>query len=167
MTIEEMYSLLDENNSEENQAKGLEYAKTIKDLEIFIQPSFGKQSKMIWKNCALVLSRKSDEELEPYLVELLVWLQDLNWPGALLIMNRLSKYEKNNAFQMALSYCMNCIEKTNDEIWKEYLAELINNTNSYEFDEKGNLTKLISNVDLTIYEYDGSLIKITSNEEQI
>lgn len=145
MTNEEMFELLDANNSEKSQKKGLDYARTIKNLEIFIQPFFGCRSKMIWDNCALILSEKSDEELEPYLVELLKWLQDLNWPGALTIMNRLRKYEKNNVFMMSLAYCMNCIEKTNDKIWEENLRDLVNNIFCYELDEKGYLIRAYNN----------------------
>ena len=141
MTNEEMFDLLDANNSEERQKKGLDYARTIKNLEIFIQPFFGCRSKMIWDNCALILSEKGDEELEPYLIELLKWLQDLNWPGALTIMNRLREYEKNNAFMMSLAYCMNCIEKTSDETWEENLRDLVNNIFCYELDEKGYLIR--------------------------
>ncbi len=144
MTIEEMYDLLDENNSEEKQKKGFEYARSIKDLEVFVQPCFGNRGKMIWKNCALILSEKSDEELEPYLIELMEWLQDLNWPGAIIMMNRLRKYEKNNIFMSSLSYCMNCIEKTNDEIWEENLKDMVNNIFHYELDEKGNLISPIT-----------------------
>lgn len=47
---------------------------------------------MAWKNCAIVLSEKSAEELAPYLDDLLRWLQDINWEGALTVLNRLKHY---------------------------------------------------------------------------
>ena len=42
-----------------------------------------------WECCAQVLCKKSDMVLEPYLSGPLEWLQDLNWPGALIILERL------------------------------------------------------------------------------
>jgi len=60
------------------------------------------------------------------------------------MMNRLRKYEKNNIFMSSLSYCMNCIEKTNDEIWEENLKDMVNNIFHYELDEKGNLISPIT-----------------------
>ena len=39
-----------------------------------------------------VYQKKSDEVLNPYLSQLLEWLEDLNWPGAWIILERLIKY---------------------------------------------------------------------------
>ena len=46
-----------------------------------------------WENCAKVICEKTDEELNKYTCEMLEWLQDINWPGAFLIMERLEKMD--------------------------------------------------------------------------
>lgn len=85
---EELFNLLDWNSSEEEQKKGIEIGLQRKNLEIFIQV-YGKN---VWENCAKILAQKNDEELIKYLPQLLEWLQDLNWPGALIILKRLQKF---------------------------------------------------------------------------
>ncbi|MBQ9119946.1 MAG: DivIVA domain-containing protein, partial [Lachnospiraceae bacterium] len=47
---------------------------------------------------ALILAEKSDEELSPHLIQLMEWLQDLNWPGAVCIQDRLKAFSKNRLF---------------------------------------------------------------------
>lgn len=40
-----------------------------------------------------MIIEKKDKELAPYMSLLLKWLQDLNWPGALLVLERLKHVE--------------------------------------------------------------------------
>ena len=47
------------------------------------------ESKSVWENCAKVLASKSDIVLEKYVFDMFKWLQDMNWPGAEIIYNRL------------------------------------------------------------------------------
>lgn len=79
--IEYLLNLLDWNNSRAEQDKGIKLAKEEKDIRPFLQPGSQEHNKNVWDNCAVILSERSDEELSPYLIELLEWLQDMNWPG--------------------------------------------------------------------------------------
>ena len=58
------------------------------------------------------LSSISDNELEPHIGDLFVWVQDINWPVALPICKRLSKYRKS------LSKPIVSVLNSNDAIWK-------------------------------------------------
>lgn len=72
--IDYIMSLLDWNNSEEEQEKGIELAKKVKCINVFLQPVF-PFGKNVWDNCAKVLDSKTNEELSPYLTELMTWLR--------------------------------------------------------------------------------------------
>ena len=87
--IDYIMTLLDWNESDENQCYGLELAKKVNCFNVFLQPCNKNINKNVWNNCAKILSDKSDEELSPYLPELFRWLKDLNWPGAICIYDRL------------------------------------------------------------------------------
>ena len=98
-SIDEIYNLFMWDNqltNEENEnkaQKGIDAAKQIKNLFPFMQPIIvpPEESKMVWEPCAKVIAMRSDNELEPYIFMLLEWIQDLNWPGALTIYDRLSQ----------------------------------------------------------------------------
>lgn len=126
--IDEIMNMLDWNNDISIQKEGLLFASQIENLDIFIQPNkFG--NKAVWENCAEILSQKSDKQLEPYLINLLEWLQDINWPGALIILNRLKCY-KGKALKPCLEYVINKTADTDNEsdfMWLDYLSELLDN----------------------------------------
>ena len=88
--IEEILQLLSWSNSAEDQERGRDMAQNIEDISELIQPDVG--GKSAWDNCAKVLCKKTDEQLEPYLCGLLEWIQDINWPGAMLILGRLKHF---------------------------------------------------------------------------
>ena len=90
--MEYIMNLLDWNRNANEQAKGIELAKKVQDIKAFLQPCNKKYNKNVWENCAKILAERTDEELSPYLVELLEWLQDLNWPGAVIIAERLKSF---------------------------------------------------------------------------
>ena len=116
--------LLKWSSSDEEQALGIELAQEVKCLNVFIQPGGSSYSKSVWDSCAEILSRKTDEELEPYLNKLMEWLQDMNWPGSFCILDRLKKFEKNPAFYQAFDDCLKRAEVLGDDIWKENLQEI-------------------------------------------
>lgn len=87
--INEIYNMLKWENSPKIQSEGIKAAKKITNLSLLIQPM---TNMTVWEPCAKILSEKSDEELEPYLSELLEWLQDLNWTGATIIELRLKTF---------------------------------------------------------------------------
>lgn len=90
--IDELYALLNCNQSREEQEMGMELARTVKHLSVFCQP-FG--NKGIWENCARILAEREDRELLPYCSRMFQWLQDMNWPGATIIFDRLRKMPVN------------------------------------------------------------------------
>ena len=118
--------LIDWNNSEDNQAKGIELAHEVKCISIFLQPVEKHYNKNVWDNCAKILSEKSDQELSTYLIPLMRWLQDMNWPGAFCILDRLRKYEKDLLFELALDTCIKDAKALEDAVWESNLHDILN-----------------------------------------
>ena len=124
--IQKIYEMLNWENADEIRAKGFRLAKKIEDLSLLILPP---AAPSVWECCAQVLSEKPDIVLEPYLNSLLEWLQDLNWPGALIILDRLKIFsgEKlKKPFMDRFAYANNL---NNEEglMWLDYLSELLDN----------------------------------------
>lgn len=125
--IKQIYRMLDCNNSVEIQTEGKNLARKVTNLSLLIQP---ENMIMAWKNCAIVLSEKSDEELAPYLDRLLDWLQDINWDGAIIILNRL-KYYYDERLAVSIENAVSKAQKMPREyglMWLDYLSELLDNT---------------------------------------
>ncbi len=74
-SINEVFEMLNWNNSEEIQQKGIEEASKIKYISILFQPV---ENKEIWENCAKVIAKKNDEILSTYMIMLFEWLKDAN-----------------------------------------------------------------------------------------
>ncbi len=129
MTLDEIYEsfIWDASyTNEEYESKitvGINEAKKYKYLYPFIQPLIPVESKIIWGPCARVIASKSDEELKPYLYLLFEWLQDLNWPGACVIFDRLLKMPFS-LLENELNYCKHRAEKDNDQLWLRALEDL-------------------------------------------
>lgn len=119
--ITEIMNMLDWHMPAEVQSRGRKLAKDIKEIQQFLQPLTPQYNKNVWENCAIILSEKCDEELRPYLVELLGWLQDMNWPGAFCILDRTQKYKDNNSLCAALRICKEKAKCSGDEIWESNL----------------------------------------------
>ena len=118
---EKLFEMLDWNAPKEIQELGRRKAAESGNIRCFLQPVFPKYSKNVWTNCALILAGKTDEELRPWLKELLRWLQDMNWPGAEIIQERLEAFQDDEAFRQAFGTCMLEAVDTNDEDWAENL----------------------------------------------
>ena len=123
--INYILSLIDWNNTLDQQAAGIKMAENIKDIQAFIQPCTESNNKNVWDNCALIISKRSDAELFPYLDNLFAWLQDMNWPGALCILDRLQKYVKTPSFYSVLNACFEKAKAENDYVWWNNLQMLI------------------------------------------
>lgn len=124
--IKQIYNKLNCSNSDKIQIEGIKLAKEITNLSLLIQPD---DMTMAWKNCAIVLSEKSDEELAPYLADLLKWLQDINWEGALIILNRLKHYY-DERLATSIENAVADSKKMPREyglMWLDYLSELLDN----------------------------------------
>ena len=112
--------MLDWNMPPEIQAEGRSLAKNVVSIVPFLQPLTPKHNKNVWENCAIIISERNNESLEPYLLELLEWLQDMNWPGASLISERLSKMPKD-ILRFAYKVSLEKAVQTKDDCWKHNL----------------------------------------------
>ncbi len=130
-SIDEIYNLLmwdKQLSNEENETKaqkGIDAAKQIQNLFPFMQPIVihPEKSKMVWEPCAKIVAMRSDEELKPFTFMLLEWIQDLNWPGAMIIYNRLTQIPYNT-IEFALKHSRIKAEQTNDSCWLGVLDDL-------------------------------------------
>ena len=100
-------SLLDCQRTAEEQNQGLRLANCISNINVFIMPHCEEYGKNVWKNCALIICEKSDDNLFSYISDLMFWLQDMNWPGAVTVFERLKRFE-NKSF---LNRCCNEVIK--------------------------------------------------------
>lgn len=124
--INEIYEMLSWKNPLEIQEQGYRLAQNISDLSLLICPP---AEPSVWEHCARILSEKSDDHLTPYLKALLEWLYDLNWPGALTILNRLKTFsgEKlRDPFIKCISYATH-LNNAEGNQWIGYLSELLDN----------------------------------------
>ena len=117
--IDEIFDMLSWNSDKNIQKKGIEEAKKIKHLSVLIQPM---ESKDIWENCAKVLAEKRNDELLPYTIELFKWLQDMNWPGAEIIYDRLKMFSFK-AIEPQFDICLSLADKYGDISWKQVLMD--------------------------------------------
>lgn len=117
---EEIFKMLDWNNPKEIQDKGIELGLDIEDFSIFILPVC-KYGKNILENCAKILYHKTDEQLKPYLLDLFRWLEDMNWPGALIITKRLSMYKDKKEFEEARRKCLELAKEENNPNWARFI----------------------------------------------
>jgi hypothetical protein len=123
--IDEIMDMLDWNQSEEIQQKGIELASGIKYLNAFLQPM--RPGKRVWDNCAIILAARSDEVLRPYLSLLLEWLEDLNWPGALIILERLKVFSEVGMLAFCVNERVRIASATNNRSWLRNMSELLEN----------------------------------------
>lgn len=124
VNIDYIMELLDWNNSSEDQSLGIQLAREVKCIDAFLQP-IHPYGKRVWDNCAIILSERSDEELSWHLFSLMEWLQDLNWPGALCILERLQKYKEDQTFKLAFKASLKKAQALDDDMWEYGLNELI------------------------------------------
>ena len=120
-SIDKIFEYLSSYNSSEVQEYGIDLAGNIHSLSVFIMPI---ESTLLWENCAKILIKKQDEELELYYPELLEWLQDMKWPGADLIYDRLVNVS-NEYFTNAYEYCLLLAKQTQDHPWEMALIDLL------------------------------------------
>lgn len=99
--IDAILALLDENQPPEAQHRGIELAKRVKTTLPFAMP-WKHCKKNRWENCAKVVAMRTDEQIRPYLNELLEWIQDPTCPGALRIFERLLRYRDVELLRMKL-----------------------------------------------------------------
>ncbi len=109
------------SDSEEIRNDGIEEAKKVKSISVFVQPSpIGLEFRVgwLWEGCAKVLASKTDDELDCVLYDLTEWIADPNWPGADIIYERLLRVapQKDSLFYY-LHRRIDTAKKTDDEGW--------------------------------------------------
>ena len=124
MEITEIMKMLDWNNSAEEQKKGLTMAKKVKILNVFLQTFDKVFNKNIWENCAKVICSKSDEELTPYFGKMIEWTQDLNWPGAEVILERIKKIKNKELIKVTLDKYIITAKALKDMDWTNILNDI-------------------------------------------
>ena len=130
-SIDEIYDLfmwdhqLSLDEYEAKVQKGIEAARQIKNLFPFMQPIVipPEKSKSVWEPCAKVVAMRSDEELLPYIYKLLEWIADPNWPGALMIYERLTRMPYTSV-ESALGISRKQAKQMRDSGWLSMLDDL-------------------------------------------
>ena len=130
-SIDEIYDLfmwdprLSDAENEAKAQKGIDAAKQIRNLFPFMQPLVvpPRKSKAVWEPCAKVIAMRSDEELQPFTFMLLEWLQDLNWPGAMIIYDRLTQIPYSS-IEFEFEDSRKKAEQTKDSLWLDALDDL-------------------------------------------
>jgi hypothetical protein len=80
------------NMPEDVQNKAIDLLKNIDDEKIgmLVQPI----GKPCWENAAIVLKKIGYPRIKQVIPKLLEWLQDMNWPGACIILDLLQTIDK-------------------------------------------------------------------------
>lgn len=106
---------------------GNELGEHINSINVFLQPANLDINKNVWENCAKILARKSDNDLQPYLLNLLLWLEDINWPEAFIIIDRLRNFSGELLVDV-FSHSVNLATMNwYSEMWLDYLSGLLDN----------------------------------------
>ena len=126
--IDEIMMLLDWNRSHAEQAKGIHMAQNVKCLKAFFQPIGANYGKNVWENCAVIICNRSDDELVPYIRDMLLWLQDLNWPGAELIQNRLIQFQDIHMLTLWINSIVPELSKLKKDCWLFFISGILENT---------------------------------------
>lgn len=122
--IQEVIKMLSCNNPIEIQAEGLKLASNISYLGHFFQPFVDEETESLWDNCALVLSEKTDKDLEYYLLWCFFWIKDINCKGADRIFNRLLKYSNKKKLNHEKNTAIKIAKILNDDKWLETLHKI-------------------------------------------
>ena len=125
--IDRIMHLIDWNRNPEEQQEGISLAREIVNIKAFFQPATLEYSKSVWDNCAEIISARSDEELIPHLTDMILWLEDLNWPGALRIQQRLIEFKNVSVLAILLDSYVPDLEKLEKTSWLQFIADLLGN----------------------------------------
>lgn len=93
------------------------------DHQYLLQPTDHFDS---WENASILFLILGDEEIKPYLADLLNWLQDLNWPGAQRILDRLQRIS-SELLAKPLELAAKSAAESKDETWLSNISILIAN----------------------------------------
>lgn len=142
-SIDSILQSLSWNNSDSIIAQGLENAKKTYCLKAFFQPISPIYGKDTWENCAKVICEKSDDILRYYSEDMLKWLQDLTWPGAQQIMDRLLNMKSTSMLVYNLDTLVPVLRYIGDEQWLMNIRQLLDNPNIHQH-LKNDTVKILS-----------------------
>lgn len=135
MSINELFDAISSNDHNTFE-KGMKEADNVKYISIFFQPL---ESKTLWESCALVISRRTNEELRKFIIKMFEWLKDMNWPGASIIYKRLLKFSFEE-LEFGFTFCYNVAMQTKDTTWRKVMYDFAQNYGTQ-------LTERISNLE--------------------
>lgn len=118
MTIDELFDALS-SADDTIRSSAIKAAKNTKYISVFFQPI---ESKAVWESCAIIIAARPNYELERYKYHMFRWLQDLDWPGASIIFDKLLDFPFAT-IQSEFSFCVNTALQTNDRPWLGALCE--------------------------------------------
>ena len=125
--IDRILHLIDWNRSLPEQQEGIAMAREVSCIKAFFQPIGPGYSKNVWDNCAAILCERTDEELTPYTLDMLLWLEDLNWPGAEQIQRRLIQFQDVSMLSSYLNSMIPALSFLREDSWLMFLADLLEN----------------------------------------
>ena len=111
MLINDIYAKLSFGETEMIEELSDLVARDPCDIIFFLQTPTRKD---LWHSEASVIVRQDDSIIERYIMNLLDWLFDLNWPGADLLYDRIVKMPANSKIDRAITetiaYASKCAE---------------------------------------------------------
>lgn len=126
-SIDEIMALIDWNSSEEEQKRGIAMAREVQCIRAFFQPATPGFSKSVWGNCAIIICEREDKELIPHIAEMLMWLQDINWPGAEQVLYRLLRFSDVHMLCMTITDMVPALVAIDENAWLSTIAILLGN----------------------------------------
>ncbi|MBQ9844405.1 MAG: DUF5071 domain-containing protein [Oscillospiraceae bacterium] len=125
--IDRIMYLIDWKRSPAEQREGIFLAREVICIKAFFQPIGPGYSKSVWENCATIICERSDEELQPYITDMILWIEDLNWPGAEKIQQRLIAFQDVTMLSSALNSIVPALEKLKKTSWLIFISVLLSN----------------------------------------
>lgn len=125
--IDRIMYLLDWNRSPVEQREGISLAREVNCIKAFFQPIGPGYSKSVWENCATIISERPDEELLPFVMDMILWIRDLNWPGAVQIQQRLIAFQNVHILVLTLNAIVPALDKLNETSWLMFISDLLSN----------------------------------------
>lgn len=123
--IDKIIKMLDWNNSARIQQNGIELAKKVKYTHAFVMPMV--PGKSVWENCAKILFFRTDQILNSHLFRLLEWTEDINWPGALIVLERLKNFSDMDILPFAIQESVKKASALKNSIWLSSMSQLLEN----------------------------------------
>ena len=124
---------LDWNLPIDVQEKAISEIASMEDLNLndLLQPG-GKQ---YWENAAKVLYKIGYPRIEEIMDGLLIWLQDINWPGAMIVIKILMNVPREVFIPYLEKTAIKALD-SNDETWIDSLSYFLKALNLKENDFK-------------------------------